>query len=193
MRYLDASSLLADVLTDEETPETLRLIGELRVARRRGYLTRREFLTICRWKSPRSLPLCRKNAPARIRRQTALAFASRSERVRFEALTALRGVGAPTASALLTLTDPRRYGVIDVRVWKLLFELGSVRSKPGGAGFRFEHWHQYVTQLRGHAKALGVTVRAVELSLFLYHQRVCRGPLYTSGRGVTGRRAFAPP
>ena len=133
-RFKDIASLLARELTRDDTPDTRDLIDDLRVVRRRGYLTKSEFLTICRWKSPRSIRHAIKNSPARIKRQSAIALASRSERVRFEALTALDGVGAPTASAILTLTDPRRYGVIDIRVWQLLFELGSVSTKPGGVG-----------------------------------------------------------
>lgn len=176
--YSNVAALLANELTREDSSETLQLFRELRAVRRRGHLTKREFLAICGWKSPRAIRHYRKNSPDRIRRQSAMALASRSERVRFDALTSLDGVGAPMASAILTLTDPRRYGVIDIRVWQLLFELGSVRTKPGGVGFTFNHWHQYLMELRYHAKQLGVSVRTVEYSLFLYHQREQRGPLY---------------
>ena len=182
MPYDNIAALLANELIREDTPDTLELIRELRVVRRRGHLTKREFLAICRWKSPRAIRHFMKNSPARIRRQSAAALAARSERARFEALTALDGVGAPRASAILTLTNSRRYGVIDIRVWQLLFDLGSVRTKPGGVGFTFSDWHQYLTELRHHAKELGVSVRAVEYSLFLYHRRVQRGVLYGSGR-----------
>ena len=123
-----------------------------------------------------------KNSPDRIRRQSAMALATRDERARLEALTALNGVAAPTASAILTLTNPRRYGVIDIRVWQLLFDLGSVRTKPGGTGFTFDEWRDYLAVLRLHAKQLGVSVRAVEYSLFLYHQRVQEGVLYGGRR-----------
>ena len=182
MQYRDVAELLTHELTREDTSETLQLIGDLRAVRRRGHLTKREFLAICRWKSPRAIRHYMKNSPERIRRQSAAALASRSERVRFEALTALDGVGAPVASAILTLTDPRRYGVLDIRVWQLLFELGSVRTKPGGVGFTFNDWHHYLMQLRHHAKRLGVSARTVEYSLFLYHRRARRGLLYGSGR-----------
>ena len=182
MKYRDVSELLAAALTREESPATRQLIEDLRAVRRRGYLTKREFLEICRWKSPRAIRLCESNSPERIRRHSATALASRSERTRFEALTDLHGVGAPTASAILTLTNPRRYGVLDIRVWQLLHELGSVTTKPGGVGFAFEDWHHYLVTLREHADRLGASVRAVEYSLFLYHQRVQSGPLYGAGR-----------
>ena len=176
--YSEIAALLANELTREDSAETLQLIRDLRVVRQRGHLTRREFLAICRWKSPRAIRHYMKNSPDRIRRHSAMALASRSERARFEALTALDGVGAPMASAILTLTNPRRYGVIDIRVWQLLFDLGSVRTKPNGVGFTFSDWYLYLVELRYHAKRLGVSVRAVEYSLFLYHQREQRGLLY---------------
>ena len=104
-----------------------------------------------------------------------MALTSRDERAQLEALTALDGVAVPTASAILALTNPRRYGVIDIHVWQLLFELGSIRTKPSGVGFTFDDWRDYLAVLRHHAKQLGVSVRAVEYSLFLYHQRVQAG------------------
>ncbi len=182
MKYRDVAELLTAELTREESPVTSQLIEDLRTVRRRGYLTKREFLQICRWKSPRAIRLCESNSPDRIRRHSATALTSGNERTRFETLTELPGVGAPTASAILTLTNPRRYGVLDIRVWQLLHELGSVTTKPGGVGFAFDDWHHYLVTLRDHAKRLGVSVRAVEYSLFLYHQRIQRGPLYGAGR-----------
>ena len=176
--YSDVAALLAIELTREDSPETRRLIRDLRVVCQRGHLTKREFLAICRWKSPRAIRHYMKNSPDRIRRHSAVAFSSLSERARYEALTALDGVGTPVASAILTLSNPRRYGVIDIRVWQLLFDLGSVRTKPRGVGFTFSDWYQYLVELRYHAKQLGVSVRAVEYSLFLYHQRVQQGVLY---------------
>jgi hypothetical protein len=137
MLYKDLRILLATELVNDESEETLTLTSELVAARKRGYLTRSEFLAICRWKSPRAIRLCEQNSRSQIRRLSTLAFTSRSERVRLEALTSLHGVSVPMASAVLTLTNPQRYGVIDIRVWQLLFDLKSVRQKPQGVGFNF--------------------------------------------------------
>ena len=90
----------------------------------------------------------------------------------------LKGVGLPMASAILTLVDPKRYGVIDIRVWKALFSIGSVTTKPRGVGFNFKNWYHYLCKLRYHAKELGVSVRTVERTLFLYHQENQDGLLY---------------
>src|SRR5438445_5143702 len=90
---------------------------------------------MCRWKSPRALRRYAANPAATVRRVSRAVLAARSERSRLELLTRLRGVSVPTASAILTLIDPRRYGVLDVRAWQLLFGLGSVGRKPAGRGF----------------------------------------------------------
>lgn len=161
-----------------EEAHTIAVIHRLRLARSRGYLTQGEFLAACNWKSPRARRHFASNSRAAIRAATAIALSSRSERARFDALTALSGVSAPMASAILTLTDPRRYGVIDIRVWKLLFRFGSVSTRPTGVGFHFNNWYQYLVILRHRAKRLDLDVRAIERTLFYHHRRHARGTLY---------------
>jgi len=87
-------------------------------------------------------------------------------------------VSVPTASAILTLIDPRRYGVLDIRAWQLLFGLGAVERKPAGRGFAPRDWLDYLAELRRHARRLGVPTRAVEYTLFQCHRRFQKGRLY---------------
>ena len=49
-----------------------------------------------------------------------------------EHLLALDGVSVPVASAILTLLDPRRYGVLDIRAWQLLYAMQGVDANPAG-------------------------------------------------------------
>ncbi len=179
-QYKDLKTLLACESIVSEDPETQRLIRDLRAVRKRGHLTREELLRICKWKSARSLPLCRKNTPERVAQVSARAFAAPLERDRFRLLTSLSGVGPPMASAILTLTDPEHYGVIDIRVWQTLYKLRSVHQKPKGVGFTFKDWYSYLKRLRYHAEGLGVSVRAVERTVFDYHRRIQEGRLYDS-------------
>jgi hypothetical protein len=103
-------------------------------------------------------------------------------------------VSVPTASAILTLLDPRRYGVLDIRVWQLLHAIGAVGSRPGGRGFTAAHWAEFLGLLRGQARALGVSARAVEWTLFGYHQSVQLGRLYeAAGRRPRRTKAAAAP
>lgn len=93
-------------------------------------------------------------------------------------LRTLHGVSVPMASAILTLVDPSRYGVLDIRVWQLLFAMDSVSTNPRGVGFTFKNWHDYLRRLRDHAREMGVSARTVERTLFEYHRKVQQGKLY---------------
>ena len=176
--FRNVSVLLKHHLSTEEDVKTAALIRELRNARLRGYLTRAELKKVCRWKSPRAIRLIRHNSVARVRAATRRALATRSERLRLEALRTLDGVSVPMASAILTLLDPRRYGVIDIRVWQLLYALGEVTKKSSGVGFNYSNWYQFLMKLRYFAKKLRVGARDIERSLFFAHQANQKGTLY---------------
>src|SRR5262245_31136116 len=164
--YATLARLLARELHTEEDPATRDLIRALRHARRRGALGRAEFLAMCRWKSPRAARHYARNSTAAIRRALAAALRARGERRRVEVLMELAGVSVPVASAILTLLDPRRYGVLDIRVWQLLYAMRAVGWRPSGRGFTADDWEPYLAALRREAARLGVSVRAVEYSLF---------------------------
>ena len=118
--YPNLRRLFRDYLSTPEDDTTIVLIRELRSARLRGYLTPAELEKVCRWKSPRALQLIRSNSAARVCGATRRALSTRSEKLRLAALMELNGVSVPMASAILMLLDPKRYGVIDIRVWQLL-------------------------------------------------------------------------
>ncbi|OGL00281.1 MAG: hypothetical protein A3E31_15000 [Candidatus Rokubacteria bacterium RIFCSPHIGHO2_12_FULL_73_22] len=176
--YATLDALLRRELRREEHAPTAELMRALRHVRRRGRFSRREFLLMCRWKSPRARPRYERNPAAAIRRVSAAVLAARSERRRLELLRTLSGVGVPVASAILTLIDPRRYGVLDIRAWQVLFALGLVTTRPGGAGFGAGDWERYLAILRRHAAVLHVPVRTVERTLFLCHRRFQVGRVY---------------
>ena len=96
------------------------------------------------------------------------------------------------ASAMLMLLNPRRYGVIDIRVWQLLHALGAVTKKPRGTGFNFKNWYQFLRMIRYFAKRHGVNARDIERTLFLAHQRYQKGKgTISPGLQVVGLRKFA--
>ena len=171
-------SLVRDHLVARENPATATLIDRLRDARRRGYLTRGEFIEVCAWKSARTIGHARSNDHRRIRRATAAVLGTHDERERLDALLALHGVGVPTASAILTMLEPKRYGVIDIRVWQLLHALGAVEGNPGGTGLTGDHWLQFLRVLRELSARLDIPARAAERALFAAHRAHQEGLLY---------------
>jgi thermostable 8-oxoguanine DNA glycosylase len=171
-------TLIRDCLRDTEDEETAALIKRLRPARQRGYLTAVELEEISRWKSPRAIHYIRANTARQIRAATLAALKTRSERKRLESLTSLMGVSIPMASAVLMLLNPKRYGVIDIRVWQLMHKIGAVTKNPRGIGFTFQNWYQFLMIIRYFASKFGVSARMIELSLFLAHKRFQDGTLY---------------
>ena len=181
LQFPNVTVLLEQHLSTEESPHTAALIRELRQARVRGYLTRQELEKVCHWKSARAIRLVKRNSAARVRAVTRQALATRSERLRLQALRTLHGVDVPMASAILMLLNPRRYGVIDIRVWELLYALGEV-TKKSGSRFTFNNWYQFLMKLRYLAKKLRVDARDIERSLFFAHQAYQEGTLYQPTR-----------
>ena len=177
-RRRSLAALLRRELVTEEDAATAALMARVGAARRRGFISRGEFLAMCRWKSPRALRHYRRNTAGRVREASRRALAARSERRRMEHLLALDGVSVPVASAILTLLDPRRYGVLDIRAWQMLYAMRGVEANPAGRSFSVGQWLRYLTTLRSHARRLGASARAVEYTLFLCHRKRQRGRLY---------------
>jgi hypothetical protein len=141
----------------EEDDEVLAL-GQ--AARERGFYTRAELIRVCRWKTPRSGPLVRRNASPAVEAATREGLDERNgERERIEALLSLSGVGWPTASVLLHVAYPDRYPILDVRA---LHALGV--HAPSSYSFRF--WEAYVTAWRPLAEQSGVGGRAFDRALW---------------------------
>ena len=177
--YDTARPLVKRFLSLDEDEGTADLIRELRAARRRGYLRRSELEAICYWKSPRAIRHIRSNSAHSVRAATTAALATPNERVRLETLLTLQGVSVPMASSILTLLDPRRYGVIDIRVWELLHRVGTVNKNPGGVGFTFDNWYEFLMVIRHFARIFSCTARHVERALFLAHKQYQKGQLYS--------------
>ena len=152
-----------------------------------GYYTRRDFLTICRWKSPRTERLWsdESNSLDHVREVTGIALSTGDERLRIEVLTLLRGVKWPTASVLLHFaTEPERpdrgYPILDFRA---LWSVGI--DKPPSV-YMFEFWRSYTAYTRRLADMVGVTMRELDRALWQFskeNQPTALG-LYTTSKGA---------
>jgi len=176
--YKSIEELIKNNLNIEEDAVTLKLINELKKIKKRGYFTKAEFLAIGMWKSPRPKQQYLRNSKKEIISISKKVLSTKFERSRIELLTSLKGVSIPTASAILTLIDPKNYGVIDIRVWQVLYLYGSVKQKPSGMNFDFSNWYNYLMKLRYYAKKFKVSARDVEQILFLHHKEIQDGNLY---------------
>ena len=178
--YGTIEELIKNELANEEEPKTVELMKKLSGVKEKGYCDQAEFMDICMWKSARPKRHYLENTEEEIIRVTKEAFATKFEKRKMELLTGLKGVSIPTASAILTLTDPESYGVIDIRVWQILHLYNSVKDNPKGIGFDFENWYNYLMKLRYYAKKFNAKARDIERTIFYHHRKIQEGNLYNS-------------
>jgi len=176
--YSTIQELIKNNLNTEEDFNTQKLIDELKPVLKRGYLTKDEFIKIGKWKSSRLQRWYFQNTDEEIEKITKDVLLTKFEKRKIDLLIKLKGVKIPTASAILTLIDPDNYGVIDIRVWQVLYLYDSVKTKPEGIGFDFNNWFNYLVKLRYYAKKFKVKARDIERTLFLYHPKIQEGNLY---------------
>jgi hypothetical protein len=88
---------------------------KLGIAVQRGYMTREDLIDVARWKwkGGRTRQLAAGNSESEVQEASAVAFATRCERLRIGALLALRGVQWPMASVILHFAFPERYPILD--------------------------------------------------------------------------------
>ena len=129
-------------------------------ARGRGYYTRPEFVSVCRWKTPRSQPQVARNSAESVRAATRIALAKTTpEQERMNALRSLHGVEWPTASVLLHLAYPDRYPILDQRALQAL-------GLPRAPAYSFRFWQEYVSACVDLARRAGVDGRTFDRALW---------------------------
>ena len=134
--------------------------------RKKGYLTKDEFIQICLWKSRRAKKRYDSNDAALVEKITREAFAESDEKKKIEKLTELKGVRIPVASAILSVTDSDNYPIIDVRCVCALEDLGEI----DWVDITIENWEKYLTKIRNLAKQYGKTARQIEKGLFAFNR-----------------------
>lgn len=131
------------------------------VVRARGYFTRDEFIELCKWKTPRTQPLVRKNAADVIEAVTRAALESRHEHVKIGVLRSLNGVSWPTASVVLHFCDQQPYPILDFRA---LWSLGYATPPR----YTLDFWLAYTEFTRGLARRTGHSMRLIDRALWQY-------------------------
>ena len=162
MKLLEAQKYL-DLYNIEDY--LFKIIGSR--ARKRGFLEFDEFYQICMWKSVRQKQNYLKNKKI-VEDISRKAFAESDESVKLGQLLTLRGVGIPTASAILTIVFPERYAVIDIRCIQMLNKLGSkIREN-----ITPKRWLEYLNKMRELAQENNLTPRQVDQVLFAMHREM---------------------
>lgn len=139
-----------------------------KAARERGYLTKRELLSLARWKSPRIVPKCERNDREFVEEVTRAAFGTRNERFRIESLLLLDGVAWPMASVILHFCRENEYPILDFRA---LWSVGFRKKAMHG----FALWLEYTKLTRKLAARPECDMRTVDKALWQYSKANQRG------------------
>jgi hypothetical protein len=142
--------------------------------RDRRHLKLGEFVDIVRWKSPRQEPNARRNTAGDVEAVTRQAFQTADPRLATWMLCYLRAVSVRMASAILTIYDPNRFTVLDVRAWTALRKLGlldrlglSGYDRPDGAHLdRCETYGAYLEACTALASEIQVSLRILDRCLW---------------------------
>jgi hypothetical protein len=152
LKYPYNDSVLEDLIIEEIVPKV----------KLTGFLTKTDFLEVCKWKTNRTKSRCDKNDADYIKEITSIALHTNSERLRIESLTLLNGVQFPTASVFLHFFHLEKYPIIDFRA---LYSLG-VDEPP--LKYTFEFWWEYVTICRELSKESILDMRTVDRALWAF-------------------------
>lgn len=179
-KYIDET----DVERQEKSPyfETMS-----KTILKRGFLLRKEFVSIGRWKSCRQIHNYEANSEETVNDVTSQVLKEESETKRIRLLTkgALRGVKIPVASAILTIVYPDRYCIIDYRAWRAMRWL----QKGSKNQLAFNSYNEYsdfldslddymslkgylkfIEQLRSITAKKNKTPRQLEMALWKFDQ-----------------------
>ncbi|PYJ85238.1 MAG: hypothetical protein DME22_09865 [Verrucomicrobia bacterium] len=161
--------------------ETERLKAQLRDLRTKRdplFLTTDDLEPIFRWKLGNQYGRNKRqrdtNTDSAYQAITQTALSIKEPELAYEAklrtavLISLRGVGVPVASAILALTDPEHYCVIDFRGWRAVFD-------EERRAFDIPAYIRYLGAIRELAEQLGWPVQETDLAVWEYDRR-------TSGR-----------
>lgn len=132
----------------------------------KGFLNKSEFLQICLWKSRRPKKLYNQNSEDFIKDVTTKAFFEKDELKKIEILIQLKGVSIPTASAILSVTNPKDYPIIDVRCVETLKDINLISWNT----INSINWIDYLNIIREISKKYKKTAREIEKGLFAYNR-----------------------
>jgi len=176
--YVNLTELIKNNLSTSETEEAIQLIKKLDDIKKKKYFTKDQFYAVAMWKTPRPKNHYLNNSKELIKKISSGVLNAKSEEDKMKLLTSLKGVSIAVASSLLTIINPKDYGIIDIRVWQLLYNYDEVKTKPGGQGFNLNDWLNYLSILRKYAAQFNTDARNIERTLFFYHKKIQVGKLY---------------
>lgn len=132
----------------------------------RGYLIFDEFYDICMWKSARQKNNYLRNIND-VENCTKEVLIEDDEEIKIKKLCNLQGVGIPTASAILTIINPEKYAVIDIRC---LNQLKDMKYSINPESISIKTWISYLKIMRELGEKYNLSPRLIDQALFAMHR-----------------------
>ena len=145
-------------------PEKLKEIG--RKYHKLGFMSRNDLYDLAHLNSTRSSYHVKKNPEKRVKEVTKIAYSIDHEFSQIVLYNSLKGVGTPTASAILTSLDDEKHCVIDTRVWATLYNMGYFEKEK--ESFNPEDYIKIIKIVRDLAKNSDLSVSEIGYALFSY-------------------------
>ncbi|MFW6046225.1 MAG: hypothetical protein ACOCP4_00240 [Candidatus Woesearchaeota archaeon] len=163
--YLESSGLY---------PEKLKEIGKK--YHKSGYMTRDDLYDLAHLNSTRSSYHVKKNPKSRVKEVTKIAYSIDHDFSQIALYNSLKGIGTPTASAILTSLDDEKHCVIDTRVWATLYNMGFFEKEK--ESFEPNDYIKIIKIVRDLAKDIDLTVSQIGYALFSYDKIHREGTLH---------------
>ena len=125
------------------------------------YLSKSDFLQICEWKSARTKHHCVSNNENYVKEVTETALTKKSDQLRIEILTLLKGVSWPTASVILHFCHELEFPILDFRA---LYSLGYDKIPK----YDYQFWKKYTEHCRSLSNELEIDLRTLDKALWQY-------------------------
>lgn len=158
-KYLDEYSNTSGLY-----PEELQKIGEK--YHKKGYLHKDELYELAHLNSTRSSYHVKKNPAERVEKVTEVAYNIDDEFCKLLLYNGLKGIGIPTATAILTSLDDKKHCVIDTRVWATLWRLEYFTKEK--ESFKAEDYLKIIEIVRKMAEESNYTTAEIGYALFAY-------------------------
>lgn len=145
-------------------PSKLMKIGEK--FHQKGYLKKEELYQLAHLNSTRSSYHVKKNPAERVEKVSEIVYKLDDDFSKLALLTALNGIGVPTASAVLTALDSNKHCVIDTRVWATLYNLDYFNQEK--ESFKEDDYLKIIKIVRKMAAQSEFATAEIGYALFAY-------------------------
>lgn len=159
------------------------------VLQRRGYLLKKEFVSIGKWKTERQRKRYQNNTDQKVKITTKKVLrAPYKDKIKILARgrDKLDGVGIPVASAILTVVYAEEYCIIDYRTWRVFLWLSLLRRKESLTFASYKDYSDFLDsydrynkigayfnfleKLKDIGEKRNMTARQVEMALWKFDQ-----------------------